>query len=277
VRVSASAETVPILRIEDLSHRYTAGAEFAVQGVSLTVQAGEFVAIVGPSGCGKSTTLSAAAGLVPNYRGTIRVRGEVITGPHPDIGVVFQEDATFPWRNARRNVEFGLQTRGVPRSERRRRALEILDLMGLADYAGHYPAQLSGGMKQRVAIARTLVTEPTLLLMDEPFGALDEQTRMGLGEELLRLQQQIGQTVLFVTHNIQEAILLADRVVVMGTRPGRVVEVIDIEFPRPRDADLFGSPAFSALTAYVWRHLRDEVVRDRTSGAAGRSREATHV
>jgi NitT/TauT family transport system ATP-binding protein len=244
-----------VLAIEALSYRYEPEA-YALRDITLRVGEGEFVAVIGPSGCGKSTLLSAVAGLLPGYQGEIRVGGEPVRGTHPGVGVVFQEDATFPWRDARRNVEFGLQMRGVDRAARRRRALDMLDLVGLADFADHYPAQLSGGMKQRVAIARTLITEPSLLLMDEPFGALDEQTRLTLGEELLRIQQQLRQSVLFITHNIQEAILLADRIAVMDTRPGRIKETIDVDFPRPRDADLLGTPRFAELTGYVWRGIR---------------------
>jgi NitT/TauT family transport system ATP-binding protein len=218
---------------------------------------------VGPSGCGKSTLVSAVAGLLRGYQGSIRFRGQPVDRPHPQVGVVFQEDSTFPWRTAQRNVEFGLEMRGWSRQRRRQRARQVLELVGLTEFTGHYPGQLSGGMKQRVAIARTLVTEPALLLMDEPFGALDEQTRLLLGEELLSIQQTLRQTVLFITHSIQESIMLSDRVALMSAGPGRIKEVLNVELPRPRSPDLMGTPEFGSLVAHVWSSIREE------SGRAG--------
>ena len=252
-------EELPLLVLRGLGHRY--GGEHAVEAlvdVSFAVHPGELVSVVGPSGCGKSTLLAAVAGLLPSHNGQIAFRGQALREPHPEIGVVFQEDATFPWRTARRNVEFGLEMRGVGRSERRRRADEMLRIVGLEGFCDHHPGQLSGGMKQRVAIARTLVTEPALLLMDEPFGALDEQTRLLLGEELLRLQQELDQTVLFVTHSIQESVLLSDRIVLMTRRPGRIKAMVRVDLPRPRGADLMGSPEFNQLVAQVWASIREE-------------------
>ena len=226
--------------------------------MTLDVHEGEFLSLVGPSGCGKSTLVSAVAGLLPGYQGSIRFRGQPIDRPHPQVGVVFQEDSTFPWRTAQRNVEFGLEMRGWSRQRRRQRARQVLDLVGLSEFTGHYPGQLSGGMKQRVAIARTLVTEPALLLMDEPFGALDEQTRLLLGEELLRIQQTLRQTVLFITHSIQESIMLSDRVALMSAGPGRIKEVLSVELPRPRSPDLMSTPEFGSLVARVWSSIREE-------------------
>jgi NitT/TauT family transport system ATP-binding protein len=251
---------VVLLEISGVSYEYARAAGQVLRDVSLTVDEGEFVSVVGPSGCGKSTLLSAVAGLQAGYAGEIRFRGEAVRQPLPQIGVVFQEDATFPWRTALRNVEFGLEMRGIGRAERRRRALEMLDLVGLSKFGDYYPGQLSGGMKQRVAIARTLVTEPALLLMDEPFGALDEQTRMLLGEELLRIQQTLGQTVLFVTHSINESIMLSDRVALMSRSPGRIKDVLTVGLPRPRSPELIAAPEFGALVARAWDSIREEAL-----------------
>jgi len=252
--------------MKNLSVRY-AGSQrgeqgvLALDGIDLEVHEGEFVSVVGPSGCGKSTLLSTLGGLLPGFEGEIQVKDHGIDGPHPDIGVVFQEDSTFPWRSVLRNVEFGLEMRGVPKEERRRKAEEVLKMVGLEGFKESYPGQLSGGMKQRVAIVRTLVTEPAILLMDEPFGALDEQTRIILGEELLRIQESLGQTIVFITHNIQEAILLSDRVVVLSARPGRIKAVVSVDLPRPRDSTLLSSDHFTELVGEVWSVLREESLK----------------
>jgi NitT/TauT family transport system ATP-binding protein len=257
----AGAPAPRLLEVAAVSYTYPQTGGQALRDVTLDVREGEFVSVVGPSGCGKSTLLSAVAGLLPGYQGSICFRGEPVRRPQPQIGLVFQEDATFPWRTAQRNVEFGLEMRGVSKPRRRQRAREFLDLVGLADFAGYYPSQLSGGMKQRVAIARTLVTEPVLLLMDEPFGALDEQTRLLLGEELLRIQQTLRQTVLFVTHSIQESILLSDRVALMSSSPGRIKEVLAVGLPRPRGPELISTPEFGALVGRAWNSIREESAR----------------
>ncbi len=233
----------------------------ALDDVSLTVSEGEFVSIIGPSGCGKSTFLNIVGGLVAPYEGDVRVAGERVQGPPRAIGMVFQEESTFPWRTVLGNVAFGLEMRGVEREERLGRARAMLALVGLAAFADRYPPELSGGMKQRVAIARALVMEPRVLLMDEPFGALDEQTRILLGEELLRLRDRLGQTILFVTHNINEAVQLSDRVVVMTARPGRVKKLFDIDLLRPRDSTIIASERFGQLVAHVWSTLREESLR----------------
>jgi NitT/TauT family transport system ATP-binding protein len=250
-----------LLEIAGLTYAYPGPGGVVLSDVTLNVIEGEFVSVVGPSGCGKSTLLSAVAGLLAGYQGSIQFRGEPVGRPHPGIGVVFQEDATFPWRTTLRNVEFGLEMRGMGKTERRQRATEMLDMVGLGKFAHYYPHQLSGGMKQRVAIARTLVTGPALLLMDEPFGALDEQTRMLLGEELLRIQQSLRQTVLFVTHSIQESIMLSDRIALMSRGPGQIKDLITVGFARPRSPDLIGTPEFGALTAQVWSSIREESLR----------------
>jgi len=244
-----------------------AAALRALDDVSLTVREGEFVSIIGPSGCGKSTFLNVVGGLVAPYEGEVRVAGERVEGPPRAIGMVFQEESTFPWRTVLGNVAFGLEMRGVGREERLERARSMLGQVGLAAFADRYPPELSGGMKQRVAIARALVMEPRILLMDEPFGALDEQTRILLGEELLRLRDRLGQTILFVTHNINEAVQLSDRVVVMTARPGRVKKHFDIDLPRPRDSTAIASERFGQLVAQVWSTLRDESLRGFREGA----------
>ncbi|HXV49591.1 MAG TPA: ABC transporter ATP-binding protein [Candidatus Binatia bacterium] len=233
----------------------------AVNEVSLSVQAGEFFSIIGPSGCGKSTLLRVIGGLLSASTGEVTVGAEKVTGPHPWLGMIFQEESTFPWRTTLGNVEFGLEMRGVGQEQRRTKAREMLRLVGLSGFETRYPAELSGGMKQRVAIARALVLEPKILLMDEPFGALDEQTRIILGEELLRIRDQLKQTIILVTHNINESVQLSDRVMIMTARPGRVKEVVPIDLPHPRDSSIIASERFGRLVAQVWSALREESIR----------------
>ena len=233
----------------------------AVSDVSLDVNAGEFFSIIGPSGCGKSTLLRIIGGLLPDSGGDLHVGSERVSGPHPWIGMVFQEESTFPWRTTLANVEFGLEMRGVEPNERRAKAREMLRLVGLSGFEERYPSELSGGMKQRVAIARSLVLEPKILLMDEPFGALDEQTRIILGEELLRIRDELKQTIILVTHNINESVQLSDRVMIMTARPGRVKEVVDIDLPHPRASSIIASDRFGKLVAQVWSALREESIK----------------
>jgi NitT/TauT family transport system ATP-binding protein len=225
----------------------------------LTVRDREFVAVLGPSGCGKSTFLSILAGLVPQTSGSVSVDGEPVGAASQKLGLVFQGYALFPWRTVRKNVETGLEIRGVARAQRRSEAERFLQLVGLLDFADHYPHQLSGGMRQRVAIARVLAYGPEILLMDEPFGALDAQTRESLQQELLGIWEQSATTVVFVTHSIDEAIFLADRVAIMGRGPGRVKEILDVDLPRPRDASIRHSPAFVALRERAWALLSREL------------------
>jgi NitT/TauT family transport system ATP-binding protein len=206
----------------------------ALLDISLSVAEGEFVSILGPSGCGKSTLLYMVGGFVPPTTGSIRVNGSAVTGPGPDRGPVFQEFALFPWKTVKGNVMYGLLEQGVPRAEAERRALSLLDMVHLARYADFYPKELSGGMKQRVAIARTLAYNPAILLMDEPFGSLDAHTRTTLQNELLAIWEQHRKTVLFVTHSVEEAVFLSDRVFVMTVSPGRQKALIGIDLPRPR-------------------------------------------
>jgi len=233
----------------------------ALNEVSLEVHAGEFFSIIGPSGCGKSTLLRIIGGLLPASSGDLTVGNETVTGPHPWIGMVFQEESTFPRRTTLGNVEFGLEMRGIPQIQRRKKVVEMISLLGLSGFDDRYPAELSGGMKQRVAIARALVLEPKILLMDEPFGALDEQTRIILGEELLRIRDQLKQTIVLVTHNINESVQLSDRVMVMTARPGRVKSIIDIDLPHPRDSSIIASDRFGRLVGQVWSALREESIK----------------
>ncbi|MQA37533.1 ABC transporter ATP-binding protein [Rugamonas aquatica] len=237
------------IAIDRLSLRVGRGAQAfeAVQDISLTVAPGEFVCLLGPSGCGKSTLLGALAGHLQPSKGAISVDGVAVDGPHAERGLVFQHHTLFPWRRVIDNVAFGLKMQGVPRAERRRRALELLAMVGLEEFAQHYPAQLSGGMKQRVEIARVLINHPRVMLMDEPFGALDAQTRLMMQQLLLQLWARIRTTIVFITHDIDEALFLADRILVMSPRPGRIIEEIKIDFARPRDATLVTSEHFTRL------------------------------
>src|SRR5918992_5200091 len=237
------------------------GQVVAVDDVSLGVGSGEFFSIIGPSGCGKSTLLRIVGGLLDASSGELTVGGEPVKGPHPWIGMVFQEESTFPWRTTLGNVEFGLEMRGMPLNERRAKAQAMIRLVGLSGFEERYPSELSGGMKQRVAIARALVLEPKILLMDEPFGALDEQTRIILGEELLKIRDQLRQTIVLMTHNINESVQLSDRVMVMTARPGQVKTIVDIDLPHPRDSSIITSERFGRLVALVWGALREESIK----------------
>jgi NitT/TauT family transport system ATP-binding protein len=233
----------------------------AVAEVTGTVPAGQFISIVGPSGCGKSTLLAIVAGLESASSGTVSVGGTPVAGPRRDIGLVFQEESTLPWRSALRNVTFGMEVAGVPRAERQRRAAEMLQMVGLDEFAGERPARLSGGMRQRLAIARTLAMQPSVLLMDEPFGALDQQTRLILGAQLLRIWSSVRLTVLFVTHSIEEAVLLSTEVWVMSYRPGRIIDRVPIELPYPRGFEVVGTDQFNAYTNRLWTTIRRESLR----------------
>ncbi|HWZ40761.1 MAG TPA: ABC transporter ATP-binding protein [Bradyrhizobium sp.] len=236
----------------------TSGAEVvALSEVSLDIKPGRFVVLVGPSGCGKSTLLMMLAGLRQQTSGTILVNGAPIGEPDPNrVGVVFQEASLFPWLTAEENVEFPLALRGVARGERRAKADEMLKLVGLEGFGKRHPHELSGGMKQRVSIARGLVQDPPVLLMDEPFAALDEQTRMTMGDELLRIWAATGKTVVFVTHSLTEAVYLADEVAVMSARPGRIVDLLQVQLPRPRTYEMLSGDAFGSLRDRIWRHIR---------------------
>jgi len=229
----------------------------ALDDVSLDVRPGRFVVLVGPSGCGKSTLLMMMAGLLSQTSGTIAISGAPMHEPDPNrVGVVFQEASLFPWLTAEENVEFPLALRGVKRGERRAKAEAMLKLVGLEGFGKRHPHELSGGMKQRVSIARGLVQDPPVLLMDEPFAALDEQTRMTMGDELLRIWAATGKTVVFVTHSLTEAVYLADEVLVMSARPGRIVDRLQVSLPRPRTYDMLSGETFGSLRERIWRHIR---------------------
>ncbi|GAB1646534.1 ABC transporter ATP-binding protein [Krasilnikovia sp. MM14-A1259] len=236
----------------------------ALQDIDLTVRSGEFLVIVGPSGCGKSTLLDLLGGLTEPTSGRILVDGVEISGPGLDRGVVFQQYALLPWRTAQSNVEFGLEAKRVPKRERAARAREYLDLVGLSGFHDRYPHELSGGMKQRVAIARSLAFDPDVLLMDEPFAALDAQTRDGLQDELLRIWEKTGKTIVFITHGIEEAVYLGQRVAVMTSRPGRIKRVVEVPLvARSATEDLRSDPAFVHYRHEIWSLLRTEVDKAR--------------
>ncbi|MGP4014487.1 ABC transporter ATP-binding protein [Saccharopolyspora sp. 5N708] len=234
-----------------ISYPGKTGSFTAVDGFEAEIEEGEFITIVGPSGCGKSSVLMAADGLVPVAGGEIRIQGEPITKPGADRAMVFQDASLMPWRTVLHNVAFGLELAGVGKTERLEEARKFVELVGLTGREDNYPHELSGGMRQRVGIARALAMDPAVLLMDEPFGALDAQTRELMAGELLRIWDLDRKTVLFVTHGIDEAIFLADRVLVMGSNPSRVVEVMEIDLPRPRDAAVRASEAFGRYRTHL--------------------------
>ncbi len=232
----------------------------ALEDVSLDVRPREFLALLGPSGCGKSTLLYLLGGFLPIEKGRILVEGKPVGAPGPDRGIVFQHFALFPWKTVRANVLYGLERMGLKREEREKRAQAFIDLVGLNGFEESYPSQLSGGMKQRTAIARTLAFDPKILLMDEPFGALDAQTRSLMQEELLRIWQRTPKTVIFVTHDVQEAVYLAGRVAVMSSRPGRIKAIVDTGFDK-NDPDVFKNKAFIEKVDEIWNLVRIEAIR----------------
>ena len=247
------------LEIQGVRKTYTndTGAPFiAIDGIDLAIERGEFVSLIGPSGCGKSTLLHMIGGFVPCTDGAIRVDGAAVQAPGPDRGIVFQHFALFPWKTVFGNVEYGLVERGFPKAERRKVAQRFIDMVGLSGFENSFPNRLSGGMQQRVAIARMLACEPSILLMDEPFGALDAQTRKILQEELRALWQKFGKTIVFVTHDVREAVFLSQRVVVMSTRPGRIKAVVETGL----GADA-SRAAIDEKADQLWDMLRDEVMR----------------
>lgn len=232
----------------------------AVKDINLAIQPGKFVSIIGPSGCGKSTLLNMAAGLLSPTRGTASYRGRKITEVNTEVGYLTQQDHLLPWRSVEKNVGLALEIRGVAKSERQERVKSILELVGLTRFANHYPSQLSGGMRKRAALARVLIYEPDTLLMDEPFGALDAQLRTVMQKELLELWEQQRKTVLFVTHDLEEAILMADEIVVFGKDPGRIIHVEKIDLPRPRDLTLIRhKPEFTAVWNRLWSLIEGQL------------------
>ena len=255
--------------VDKLRHTYSpprGRPVLALDDVSLSIEKHEFVALLGPSGCGKSTLLYLIGGFLPIESGAISVDGQAVTAPGPDRGVVFQHFALFPWKTVLQNVLYGLERQRLPREEREARARQHIDMVGLAGFEDSYPSQLSGGMKQRAAIARTLAIDPGILLMDEPFGALDAQTRALLQGELLSIWRASPKTVLFVTHDVEESVRLASRIVVMSARPGRVKTIIEAPFDRS-DPDFARGADFARTVDDVWRLVRDEAVRAEASVA----------
>jgi NitT/TauT family transport system ATP-binding protein len=279
-RVDAGAPKVAsdgaILVVDDIVKRFETpdGVLTAVDHVSLSVAPAEFVGVIGPSGCGKSTLFNVIGGLLDGYDGMVKVAGERVRGPHASIGMIFQEESTFPWRNVLDNVAFPLEIAGLPKAERYERARQFVKLVGLDGFERRYPAELSGGMRQRVSMARTLAAQPKILLMDEPFAALDEQTRLLLGDKVLQIQQQLKQTTLLITHNITEAVQLSDRIVVMTYRPGKVKRIVDIKLPRPRSSEIVSSEAFGRYVAQIWSDLREEASRGMQDEESHKLREA---
>jgi NitT/TauT family transport system ATP-binding protein len=247
------------IEVQGLSHVYgsTEGGVPALEDITLSVPAGRFTVIVGPSGCGKTSLLMMLAGLRAQTRGTIQCLGRPIPEPDPQrVGVIFQEASLYPWLTALENIEFPLSLRGTPKADMRRRAEEMLNLVGLTGFGARYPHELSGGMKQRVSIARGLVQDPPVLLMDEPFAALDEQTRMTMGHELLRIWSTTSKTVVFITHSLTEAVYLADEVLVMSARPGRIIDRIHVDLPRPRNYEMMATDVFGRLRDRIWQQIR---------------------
>jgi NitT/TauT family transport system ATP-binding protein len=266
---AAGGSTAPRVRIDRLGKVFETGktATVAVQEFSLDIADGEFVCIVGPSGCGKTTVLRIVAGLDRQSSGTLLVRRSATAAQQPLNAMVFQEHGLFPWLTVADNVAYGLEMRGIGKRERLQRIAPFLDMIGLARFRDHYPGQLSGGMKQRVSIARAFVNDPEILLMDEPFAALDAQNKIIMQEELLRIWERNRKTVIFITHAIDEAITMGDRVVVMTANPGRIKEIVPIAFPRPRNvAELKADPEFGRLSLAIWKLLEDEVRRQRLQG-----------
>lgn len=264
-------EVEPHARIRGVTRVYPAGPGgqpvHAVGPLDLDLHRGEFFSVVGPSGCGKSTLLDVLSGLALPTEGTVEFEGQPVDGKVPDgVGIVFQEDASFPWLSVYDNAAFGLRRTGMVETEIDERVEHALSFMGLGGFTNAYPAQLSGGMRQRLCIARTLVTRPRLLLLDEPFGALDQQTRLLMGDELLKLWRETGATVLLITHALDEAAMLSDRVGVMSARPGVFLDLVPTGWPRERDSNIVSDEAFGRITARLWHTLRTESLKSMASG-----------
>lgn len=256
----------PLVELVGVEQRF--GRVRALGPVDLRIAPGEFVSVVGPSGCGKSTLLEVVAALQDPIEGSVRVAGSPISAPREQTAIVFQESATLPWLTVIDNIAFALQARGVDRRTRRARAAELLDIVGLGGFGDRYPTQLSGGMRQRVAMARAMSTDPDLILADEPFGALDEQTRLIMAVELLRVVERIGCGVLFITHSIQEAVLLSDRVLVMSRRPGTFIDEVPVVLPRPRTHEVLATREAAQAQERIWGQIREEAAAAMTPGAA---------
>ena len=249
----------PVIEIKGVSKTYKTqdGEVPSLQPLDFDINEGEFLVVVGPSGCGKSTLLKMIAGLLPPSEGEIRVDGRVVKSPHRDVGIVFQSALLLPWRRVLENVMMPVEVKGLPVDEYRKRALALLKMVGLDGFETKYPWQLSGGMQQRAAICRALVHDPKIVLMDEPFGALDAMTRERMNVELQRIQAETGKTVMLITHSIPEAVFLADRVLVMSARPGKIDAIYDVTLPRPRTLDMMADPRFVEMTQKIRKHFND--------------------
>jgi NitT/TauT family transport system ATP-binding protein len=261
----------PQIVIDGVNHLYrppSGRPVLALEDVSLSVGTREFVALLGPSGCGKSTLLYLIGGFLPTEKGRILIEDKPVGAPGPDRGIVFQHFALFPWKTVRANILYGLERMGLPRNEREKRAQSFIDLVGLSGFEDSYPSQLSGGMKQRTAIARTLAFDPKILLMDEPFGALDAQTRSLMQSELLGIWQRTPKTVIFVTHDVQEAVYLAERVAVMSARPGRIKAIVDTRFDKT-DPNIFKNKDFVDKVDEIWELVRIEAIKAQGGRGAG--------
>ncbi len=262
--VGNSTNPPPAIQARNINQYYgvpgSATAVTALQDVSINAEKGELLCLIGPSGCGKSTLLNIMGGLAQPKSGELLINGTPISGPKPDdIAFVFQESPLFPWSTVLENIKVGLEFRGVPKTERADRAWKALEDVGLKPFAHHYPSQISGGMKQRAQLARALSLETDIILMDEPFGALDEQTRMVLGEDLSVMLAEAHKTIVFVTHSLVEAVFLADRVAIMTSLPGQIKEIVEIDEPHPRKPDFITSPKFNELRNHLYTMLHDEI------------------
>ena len=257
-------KNVPEIEIQGVTKSYETreGSFLALEEVNLDVEKNEFICVVGPSGCGKTNLMNIIAGLNPPSTGTVKVRGELVTGPGKGKGVVFQQYALYPWLTVEKNVEFGLRMKGVEKEKRREIAQKYIKIVGLEKFAKSYPKELSGGMKQRVAIARAYTTGPEVLLMDEPFGALDAQTRAQLQENLLNTWQQEKKTCFFITHDVEEAVLLSTKVIIMSAGPGRIREIVDVHLPYPRDQETKLTPEFNELKNQIWNKVYKEYLEN---------------
>jgi NitT/TauT family transport system ATP-binding protein len=255
------------LRVLNVTKRFGSGENevLAVSDLSFDARPGEFISIIGPSGCGKSTLFNIIGSYIKDYEGSILLDGKENIARR-SIGAVFQEESIFPWRTTLQNVVFPLEVSGMSKKEREERARSFIRLVGLSGFENSYPSELSGGMRQRTAIARTLAFDPKILLMDEPFAALDEQTRLLLGDKVLQIQQELKQTTLLITHNITEAVQLSDRVLVMTYRPGRLKRIVEIDLPRPRSSEIVSSKRFSELVGMIWSDLREEASKGMIEG-----------
>lgn len=249
----------PIIELEGVSKRY--GDMLALDNVSLRIEKGEFVVIVGASGCGKSTTLNMIAGFDHPSEGLVKVEGRQVTEVSPNTGMVFQQYALFPWLSVLDNIAYGLKMKGMKKAERRAIAQQFVDMVGLKGFENAYPKQLSGGMKQRVTIARVLANDPAVMLFDEPFAALDAMTRQVLQEELVRINEQSGKTIVFITHSIDEALMLSSRILIMSARPGKIAQDIVNDLPHPRNADVQLSEQYLAMKQKIWKTVQGEVAK----------------